>query len=108
MVYILEHQMSEDDTVVSIKFRSSKEAAKAAWIVCEQNNLNMPSADWTYDHPRYGEQDCYNIMVPSEDDDDWEASAVFINFMAKMASRHSAVEISSYDGVGFIRIYRQS
>ena len=33
MVYILEHLMSEDDTVVSIKFRSSKEAAKAAWIV---------------------------------------------------------------------------
>ena len=104
MVYVLESKMGEEEDIIRTNFPTAKAAAKAAWEICEENCLEMPSADWSFDHPRYGEQDCYNMMVPAGD---WEPDAVFIKFMAREASKNGSVRISGGDDE-YIRIYESS
>lgn len=107
MVYVLESQMSEEEEeeedIISTNFPTAKAAAEAAWELCEEYNLEMPNEGWYFDHPRYGMQDCYNMMVPAGH---WEPDTAFIKFMSRQASRNGSVEIS--DGFAYIRIYVSS
>ena len=98
MVYVLESRIGEDDSNLQ-EFPSAKAAAAAAWNVCDENQIEMPSAEWTFEHPRRGEQSCYNTMVPKGD---WEPDTAFINFMTQHVQRNGSVQIN--DGDDYIRI----
>eukprot|EP01083_Nonionella_stella_P005542 15998_1 len=99
MVYVLESRIGEDDSNLQ-EFPNAKAAAAAAWKVCDENQIEMPSEEWTFEHPQYGEQSCYNMMVPKGD---WEPDTAFINFMTQQARRNGSVQIN--DGDDYICIY---
>ena len=100
MIYIL--SASIDGASMASEFSNVKTAANAAWSLCEDNELYMPSGDWYFDHPRYGKRSCYNMMVPAGNN--WECDTVFIKFMKDKAGRCGSVRISSANDDDFIQI----
>ena len=71
--------------------RCCKAAARAAWAFCEAQGLEMPSAEW-YTETRWGEQEVFNVMVRT-DDDDWEPRKEFLAYVTKAASRAEGFEM---------------
>uniref|UniRef100_A0A7S3QJ24 Uncharacterized protein n=1 Tax=Chaetoceros debilis TaxID=122233 RepID=A0A7S3QJ24_9STRA len=103
MVYVLKSRIGEEDSNLQ-EFPNAKAAAAAAWELCDEHQLDMPSDEWTFEHPQYGEQSCYNMMVPKGDD--WEPNRAFINFMTNQAERNGSVQIDGGDSE-YIRIYSE-
>jgi hypothetical protein len=77
-------------------FSSAKEASAAAWQICEEHELELPSEEWQIDHARYGLQSSYNLMVPAGD---WEPNEVFKKYVTRSASRAGAGFVLE-DGAG--------
>ena len=82
---------ADDDTDVQVRseHKTAKQAAQAAWKVCEDYDLEMPSSDWYTDTGRYGSQEVYNVMVPAGHD--WECDKVFIQYMTRHAQKRTVV-----------------
>lgn len=82
---------ADDNTDVQARseHKTAKQAAQAAWKVCEDYQLEMPSADWWTDTGRYGEQQVDNVMVPAGHD--WECDQVFIRYMTRHAQKRTVV-----------------
>ena len=78
--------------------QTAREAAQAAWDICEEEQLEMPSEEWEVD-TRYGPQSCYNMMVPSGHN--WECDQVFVRFVKKHAANG---EVRLYDGDNYISV----
>mmetsp|Transcript_2884 Transcript_2884/g.5967 ORF Transcript_2884/g.5967 Transcript_2884/m.5967 type:complete len:189 (+) Transcript_2884:431-997(+) len=81
--------------------RTAKEAAKAAWKFCEENGMEVLCDEWTTDTGRYGDQSCYNVMVPSGWS--WDPEEVFVQYMARIAQKREVV----LWGDGMIRIDKE-
>lgn len=83
---------------MSSQHASSKQAATAAWEFSEQNDLEMPSADWQTD-TGHGPQDCFNVMVSKEDDSS-QPKRDFVQYM----SRYADSEVRLENGTSFMSI----
>ena len=86
MPYLLEAKLIREEVKnveVKTTHKTAKKAALAAWEFCEENDLDMPSSEWWTDTGTYGEQECYNVMVPAGD---WEPKDAFVKYMTKHAS----------------------
>jgi len=99
MKFVFEAWLS-DDVEERSEHKTSVEAAKAAWEFCDDNMLQMPSADWTTE-TRYGSQECFNVMVPAGD---WEPETAFVKYMSKHAQKG---DVRLTNGNKFIAITKE-
>lgn len=82
-------------------FATAKEAAAAAWQVCKEKELQLPSEEWQINHPRYGWQSTYNLMVPAGDN--WEPEEVFQKYIRRRAHQKDGVALE--DGGSTIKVF---
>lgn len=83
--YVLKLSLPTLDVSVCSRHKTAGEAARAAWELCVEYDLEMPSADWYVD-TRYGPQTCYDIMV-TRDDDRWDEKKEFVRYMTNHAAK---------------------
>jgi len=100
MPHVFETFCIWDDDFTKSLHKTAKGAAKAAWKYCRENGLDMPNPDWWIEHPGYGEQNCYNMMVRSEGLN-WDPEEEFVVFMTSAAS---IIRLDDGDG-NYIQIY---
>lgn len=92
---------NKDVVQVSSSHETTAEAVQVAWDFCDDHGLGMPSSDWYVD-TKYGEQECYNVMVPKGE---WEPEEVFVRFMNAHVKKKGEVELTS--GESYIRITKE-
>ena len=105
MVYMLECKLEDDETEADEQSGATLQEfpTLAAWKFCGDNEIEILGGDdWTFKHPQYGEQSCYDIMVPAGDD--WEVNTAFINFMTKQARSTGSAKVECGDD-NYIHIY---
>ena len=74
-------------------YASAKEAAAAAWQICEERELEMPAEEWQIKHSKWGWQSSYNLMVPAGDD--WEPDEVFKKYVGRRANHTDGVVLDN-------------
>ena len=78
-------------------FPTAEALADRAWQLCEDNDLEMPSGDWTVDSLEW-EPSCFDAMVIEESEEDWDPEGAFKGFVVEKLLGREAVKLSGCNG----------